>query len=374
MAITSQRSTASAERVQHRARVRAQAASLVDIPSRRRDFRTPSSLNLRSTSRRRLHAPQPRWRVGEGHGNSRRGVTVGLLVLQVIGLVLLLVLPGFQVRNVSIAGSRLLTREAVLDAALVPSHSIFTVDGGAIRQRLIGLPWIRSATVTTELPNTVSIHIVEWSPSLRLHRNGHDTLVADSGATVDTSAGRPDVVSKIPVLVDERTGKTATLDPALVQMLDATSSRFPAVFGCSVAAYEWRADGMLVIWTSTGWSAVLGHMDASGEVAAIPDQLSSLAALKAHLNFTAPGFGYVNLENPEAPAVGGTPGLPPTIKDALTLSVPKPASPSTPSGSTAQPGGPKAPAPTPVPAPTPPPTPAPTAAPTPYVFNVQLSH
>ena len=46
------------------------------------------------------------------------------------------------------------------------------------------LPWVDSALVTTELPATVEISVVERAPMLRIRRDGTDTLVASDGATL----------------------------------------------------------------------------------------------------------------------------------------------------------------------------------------------
>ncbi|HAW11864.1 MAG TPA: hypothetical protein DCX12_12610, partial [Chloroflexi bacterium] len=74
-------------------------------------------------------------------------------------------------------------------------------------------------------------------------------------------------------------------------------------------------------WTSAGWQAVLGDVGVPGAVAGIPGQLTALSVLRSALSFTHPTFGYVNLEDPSAPAVGGTPGLPSQVSGAL-LSTP----------------------------------------------------
>ena len=39
--------------------------------------------------------------------------------------------------------------------------------------------------------------------------------------------------------------------------------------------------------------------------------------LRSALNFTHPTFGYVDLEDPSTPSVGGTPGLPSPVSGAL---------------------------------------------------------
>jgi len=84
-----------------------------------------------------------------------------------------------------------------------------------------------------------------------------------------------------------------------------------------VVAYEWDQTGTFSLWTSAGWEAVLGDINTPGAIAAIPGQLSALSVLRSALDFAHPTFGYVDLEDTAAPAVGGTPGLPSPVSSAL---------------------------------------------------------
>ena len=102
---------------------------------------------------------------------------------------------------------------------------------------------------------------------LRIRRDGADTLVAANGATLPGIDATPAASSGIPVLIDDRAGSPQPLNPQLVQMLSTIAQRFPAVFGCSVAAYLWGADDVVSIWTSTGWRAVLGPLDTEDALA-----------------------------------------------------------------------------------------------------------
>lgn len=311
-----------------RARVRAAAASIVDAPRVSRRFTGEPGRGGRGPGRRRHSAPRRPHQLSEAERLGRRRRLIGCVILavQLGALAALLLLPTFSVARIDVTGNRLLSRDAIVNAAAVPGKSLFTVDGDAVRDRLMQLPWVRRVVVSTELPNTVRIAITEWTPSLRVIRGGREVFVADAGATIsaDHLAGIP--MPAIPTLVDHRPGSAGTVDSNLVQILDAAAQRFPSVFGCSVAAYEWQADGMLVIWATPGWKAVLGHVDTTDQVAALPAQLSALAALRTQLNFLKPGFGYIDLENAGAPAVGGTPGLPSDIA-AIAAHAP-PAAPS----------------------------------------------
>jgi cell division septal protein FtsQ len=351
------------EQSRHVALVRAQAALIADSSrSVRRLVLTPGA-NLASSPRKRRHArrgappppPSPRrhvsWR--------RRVIAAAALTVQVGLLGLALTLPGFQVRKVTVIGTHLLTTGAVVAAAEVPEQSIFTINGAAIQGRVQALPWVASALVTTELPATVEISVVERAPMLRIRRDGTDTLVASDGATLPGIDATAAARSGIPVLIDDRAGTPQPINPVLVQLLSSISQRFPSVFGCSVEAFLWGADDVVSIWTSSGWRAVLGDLDTDAALQALPAQVETLAALKGQLNFVKPNFGYIDVEAPADPVSGGSPGLPAEVTEAL-LPVAPSVQPPPAESAVAPPTAPPTPRPTPTPSPSPSATPTPT--------------
>ena len=349
------------ERARHVALVRAQAALIADSSrSVRRLVLTPGA-KLTSSPRKRRHGrhgtPPPPPAARRHTSWRRRAVAAAALTLQVGLLVVALTLPGFQVHKVTVVGTHLLTNGAVVAAAEVPEQSIWTINGAAIQGRVQALPWVASAVVTTELPATVEISVVERAPMLRIRRDGTDTLVASDGATLPGIDATPAARSGIPVLIDDRAGSPQGINPVLVQLLSSIAQRFHAVFGCSVAAYLWGADDVVSLWTSTGWRAVLGHLDTQDAIAALPAQIETLAALKGQLNFAKPTFGYIDLEAAPYPVSGGHPGLPAEVSAALMPIAPAVQPPQA-ASSVAPPTAP------PTPRPTPTPTPAATASPT----------
>jgi cell division septal protein FtsQ len=356
------------EQSRHVALVRAQAALIADSSRAVRRLVLTPGAKLAASPRKRRHArrgappppPAPRrhtsWR--------RRLIAAAALTAQAGLLVLALTLPGFQVRKVTVIGTHLLTTGAVVAAAEVPEQSIFTINGAAIQGRVQALPWVASALVTTELPATVEISVVERAPMLRIRRDGTDTLVASDGATLPGIDSTPAARSGIPVLIDDRAGTPQPINPVLVQLLSSISQRFPSVFGCSVAAFLWGADDVVSIWTSTGWRAVLGSLDTDVALQALPAQIETLAALKGqlNLNFVKPTFGYIDVEAPGDPVSGGEPGLPAEVTAAL-LPVAPSVQPPPAESAVAPPTAP------PTPRPTPTSSPSPSATPT---FTITL--
>jgi cell division septal protein FtsQ len=355
--------------VRRAARARASAASIIDAPRVARRFALPDTDTLRATPRRRVHRSEmPRLLPASVSAISRRRIAVAVLVVQAVALLAILVLPVFRAKTVAITGNHLVGRAAILGAAQISgSQSLFTIDGEQVRQRIEKLPWVRSVSVETELPDTVRITVHEWTPVLMLHQGGKQLAIADSGDVLDLGTAKVDVPPGVASVVDNRPALAAAqvgsssgnskqpLDPVLVRTLVVTAQRFPSVFGVGVNHFEWQEDGLFAIVTTAGWRAILGHMLTDADIAAVPDQLTSLLSLKGKLNFAKPTFGYVDLENPGAPAVGGKPG-------------PADPAPSAPASSAPAPSG--APAASATPAPTPTPKPTPTPTPTPIHFNL----
>jgi cell division protein FtsQ len=349
------------EQARHVALVRAQASLIVDSSRPVRRLVLSPGAKLAPSPRKRRHArrgappppPAPRrhtsWR--------RRLIAAAALTVQVGILALALTLPGFQVRQVTVIGTHLLTTGAVVAAAEVPEQSIFTINGAAIQSRVQALPWVASALVSTELPATVEISVVERAPMLRIRRDGTDTLVASDGATLPGIDATAAARSGIPVLVDDRAGSPQAVNPVLVELLSSISQRFPSVFGCSVAAFLWGADDVVSIWTTTGWRAVLGDLDTDEALQAVPAQIATLAALKGQLNFVKPNFGYIDVEAPADPVSGGIPGLPAEVTAAL-LPVAPSVQPPPAASAVAPPTAPPTPRPTPTPSPSPSPSPS----------------
>ena len=312
------------ERSVRHARARAVAASIVDAPVSPRRWHIPDELE--PSPRRRLSGrgqvvptrPPRRWMLRRG-SLRRRALVAFIVAVQVAAIVLALTLPQFHLHGIEVTGNRLLSTDEIVQASGLGQHqSIFTVDGDGVRTRVGALAWVTGVSVETSLPASVRITVSERTPALRVLRPGSDLLVSADGVTLDVaSAVASAVPAGLPVLADDRPvpdGAAAQpLDGDLLRVLADTAARFPSVFGCSVSAFRWQSDGLLTIVATPGWRAVLGSVSSAADVAAIPTQLGALASLRARVDLLHPAFGYVDLENPSAPVVGGKPGAPEPI-------------------------------------------------------------
>src|ERR1017187_3140941 len=312
-----------------RAHVRAIAAALVDGARVGRRFHVPDGVALEPSTRRRHHGPpkrSPTVRTSRGP-MVRRLVAAGFLLAQVGLLAALLTAPAFRIHTIEVTGDHLLNRNTVLAAAHVPQSSLFTVDGDAIRARITELPWVRAATVTTQLPSTVQITVTEWQPDPVLRHRAQRPVVAANAATLPFTQSTAAARRGVPLLLDFRPGAQQPLMTGLADLLATAAQRWPSVYGCNVDAFVLSNSNILSAWSSTGWQAIFGALDSNDALAAIPAQLAVLAALNGRVDFVHPAFGYVDLENPATPAIGGHPGEPANLRSdiagsALPMSAP----------------------------------------------------
>jgi cell division protein FtsQ len=92
---------------------------------------------------------------------------------------------GLTVQDVTLEGrTHTLRRHVVAAIGLRRGDPLFGFDPGAIRSRLVALPWVREATVQRQLPGTVRVRIVERLPLALWQRNGRLMLVDDRGVVI----------------------------------------------------------------------------------------------------------------------------------------------------------------------------------------------
>lgn len=333
-----------------------------------RRFHVPAGVPLQGSSRRRRHGARQAGLAAPARHRptTRRVIAAAVLLLQVGVLIALFVSPVFRVHTVDVSGDRMLSRDTVLAAARVPQSSLFAVDGDAIRARLVALPWVRTATVTTQLPSTVHIAVTEWQPDLLLRHGGDSVLLAGNGATLGLTQSTAAARRGVPLLLDYRAGAAQPLPAGFADLVADASRRWQPTFGCALDAFVISNSNVLSAWCATGWQAIFGSLDGAVAVSALPGQLAVLAALSGRVDFAHPNFGYVDVENPSAPAVGGKPGEPASLRHDIAgsnapLVTTAPATVVAPAASAA---------PTPAASATPAPTPTPRPTPTPFVFTL----
>ncbi len=92
---------------------------------------------------------------------------------------------GFRVEDILVVGRRETTRDE-LRQALGVGHDdpILFVDLNVVRERLLALPWVASAAVERQLPQTLIVRVVERRPLALWQQNGAFALIDTTGAVI----------------------------------------------------------------------------------------------------------------------------------------------------------------------------------------------
>ncbi len=157
---------------------------------------------------------------------------------------------GFEVRHVRVTGTRRMDERQVYARALGRRKSAMPeVDIAALREELRGLPWVKDARVSLQLPHTLAIDIVERTPHAVIAKPDRLMLIDATGAEL------------APVSADKAKGMLRIAGPGAagqVERLDTLLAAAPAL-GPKVEAAEWVGNRR--------WNLTFG----TGQVLALPE-------------------------------------------------------------------------------------------------------
>lgn len=254
-------------------------------------------------------------RIPRGGGRSvdagvrwRRTAAAVLAVAELILLVVALAAPTFSVRHVEVLGTRRLTPQQVTAAAgLQHPGSIFAVDPSSIRRRLAGSTWVRSSTVSTTLPDRVTLRVDEWQPVAIFHAGAGTPYYLSSQAVAlgrvedgDARGGLVDIEG--PGGADPRAGKRA-LDPQLLTALVNIERALPRLIGQEARAFTIDSCGNVTLQSARGWRAQFGRVLTPEEFATLQPKVAALRAVAPEVDYNSADLETVNVMNPAAVAV-----------------------------------------------------------------------
>lgn len=186
---------------------------------------------------------------------------------------------GFSVRHVDIEGVARQPRLPIYQEVLRGgTNAMLAVDVGAVRERLLALPWVEDASVERRWPDRIRIRITEKKPAAVWQVHGTLRVVDAEGRTLPVDDVR--AFRDLPLLV----GDGANAQVAEFQRLNA---RAPALFGSLVGA----------TWVGgRRWDLKMK----SGETISLPEGADAAAALErlAAIDRATPllGRGFVRLD------------------------------------------------------------------------------
>src|ERR1700675_3517230 len=114
------------------------------------------------SKRRRRTAPAPAKHTVSSRGWIWAVAQIAILGAEVFAVLFLLAQPAFRPRQVEVIGTSHLTPAQISAALGLPAdRNIFFLDHSALEQRLMSMPWVRSASVSLALPDRVTARIAE---------------------------------------------------------------------------------------------------------------------------------------------------------------------------------------------------------------------
>jgi len=229
---------------------------------------------------------------------------IAILGAEVFVALFLLAQPAFRPGQVAVVGTTHLTPAQITAAlSLPPDRNIFFLNHGELEQRLMAMPWVRSASVSLALPDSVSVKITEWKPSAVLQVGEATYTMNDLGQVLEPAAepGGLTVINR-PDFGPVAYGQHA-VDRDLLPMLVQLKAGFAPAFKISVMSFLLDRRQVLTAQTDRGWTIIFGQMVTSDDRATLEPKLAALRALSSRIDFASAPIQYINLENPGAPAV-----------------------------------------------------------------------
>jgi hypothetical protein len=214
-----------------------------------------------------------------------------LAIVFALALQQLLNSPLLRVDRVEVEGQRLLAREEILQAAGVAQQSIFSVDKRRVAESLLALGVVRQVDVTTILPGTVVLRVVEKEPRYVWRTAASGYLIDEEGVVLAETQG----TASFPGLREidgEPRRRGDKVDLRLLQAVSQLGVLWPVDLGKDYVC-EYTSNGLAAI--NGGWRAEFG--DGSD----LEAKVLALAAIAAHVEETGGALSVVDLRNVERP-------------------------------------------------------------------------
>ncbi|GAC1320356.1 MAG: hypothetical protein NVSMB2_16240 [Chloroflexota bacterium] len=212
----------------------------------------------------------------------------------------------FGVRSVHVRGNVLLSPTEIESAATVTGANAFWVDRAEVARRVRGLPLVQRVEITTTLPDTVDISIVERQPAAFWISGEASYLVDTEGVILkavdaDTQqaracAGQPcdPRLASLPT-VSQMAGAPLNPGDRVDSGALATSARLATLLpsvGIEPLAFEWTADNGLEVPTRDGWRARFdGQANVDAQITALRAVRDQLARTKTQAELIDVRFG-----------------------------------------------------------------------------------
>ena len=224
-----------------------------------------------------------------------------VVIVLVAGGVTLTRTSLFGARTIDVHGAVHLSRSDILRIAGIESGTnVFTFDAAAAERRLERDPWIANATITKDLPSTVSVDIRERVAVAVVESGGILRLVADDGVLLE--AALPRLATGLPHIASAEEGAPEPTAEAVRAAALAVAAMAPSLRR-QVDVVSILADGQLRVDLNSG--AQVSY----GPAIDLVEKAQALRALLAYAAQQGMALSSADVRAPSAPtvqlAVGG---------------------------------------------------------------------
>jgi cell division protein FtsQ len=167
---------------------------------------------------------------------------------------------GFAVRAVELAGNdRTSEEDAYAAIDVVPGRSIFAIDPGLARRKLMALPWVADAEVRRQLPDTLSVRLIEKRP-FALWRDKKGIAVVERNGAVITR--EPEEQFHLPIIVGAGAPEAAAPFIDALGGFKAVNARVKMIERVGERRWDLLLDtGVTAKLPEEGWETQLGELE-----------------------------------------------------------------------------------------------------------------
>ena len=201
--------------------------------------------------------------------------------------------PVFDAKHIRVEGAVSLRPDDVRGlAGIAPSTNVFHLQPDEVTARLLADPWIASATVAKDLPNTVVLTVVERHPVGVIDATGQPSVLASDGTILPASTATAATTETLP-----------SVDAALGMPDETQRAAAAALLGALDPVVAHRVTDLTV---GQDLSETLTLRDGVSIDAGMPgEEAAKATALRAVLRWAATGghpLASVDVSAPKAPS------------------------------------------------------------------------
>lgn len=250
------------------------------LPAKRRPRRSRSRLgrDYETTAPEIKLSLKPVVGFWQDHG----GKTLGVLLLLVLGWLTyqLFAVETFYVYEATVVGNQLVPAEEIYQNSGLEGMSIFWINPAQIEATLASLPNIKEARVHCELPNQVTVNVVERQPQV-VWQQGEKRYWIDAEGNVLSARGDLPEATVIVDLGERPVQPGDRVDPQVIAGAQKLRSLLP-----EVTAVQYASHTGISLQSEQGWPIYLGQgEDMEQKVAIMKAMLQEIAAKDIHPQF-----------------------------------------------------------------------------------------